>query len=133
MLDSLSWLTLEVNYLDPAVEFYRIHLDFPVRERTETEARLGAMETDFVLRTPSDVPRGGLHIYCAFSIAGEEPFRVLEIIAPEEFFAEVAPLTPLDPTDEAAVAEFLAVGKRYGFEADLESVPKRCAEHDFRM
>jgi catechol-2,3-dioxygenase len=71
MLSSLSWLALEVKYLDPAVEFYRTYLDLPVRERTETEARLGAGETDFVLRTPSGVPRGGLHTHYAFSITGE--------------------------------------------------------------
>jgi catechol-2,3-dioxygenase len=70
MLSSLSWLALEVKYLDPAVEFYRTHLDLPVRERTETEARLGAGDTEFVLRAPSGVPRGGLHTHYAFSIPG---------------------------------------------------------------
>jgi catechol-2,3-dioxygenase len=72
MLSSLSWLTLEVKYLDPAVEFYTTHLDLPVRERTETEARLGAGDTDFVLRMPSGVPRGGLHTHYAFSIPADE-------------------------------------------------------------
>jgi catechol-2,3-dioxygenase len=70
MLSSLSWLALEVKYLDPAVEFYTTQLDLPVRERTETEARLGAGDTDLVLRTPSGVPRGGLHTHYAFSIPG---------------------------------------------------------------
>ena len=72
MLSSLSWLALEVKYLDPAVEFYRTHLDLPVRERTETEARLGAGDTDLVLRVPSGVPRGGLHTHYAFSIPASE-------------------------------------------------------------
>jgi len=31
------------------------------------------------------------------------------------------------------VAEFLAIGERYGFEADLGSVPKLCEEHGLRM
>ena len=68
--------------------------------------------------------------------SGDEPLRFLEIIAPgefSEFFEEVAPLTPLDPTDEAAVEEFLAIGERYGFEADLGSIPRLCEEHGLRM
>ena len=89
----------------------------------------------------STVPAGesvvkGRDVWHTFWNAGDEPLRFIEIIAPGEFsafFEEVAPLTPLDPTDEAAAAEFLAVGERYGFEADLGSVPKLCAEHGLRM
>lgn len=68
--------------------------------------------------------------------SGDEPLRFLEIIAPgefSEFFEEVAPLTPLDPTDEAAVEQFLAIGERYGFEADLGSIPQLCEEHGLQM
>jgi hypothetical protein len=45
----------------------------------------------------------------------------------------VAPLTPLDPTDEVSVSRFLAICERYGFEADLESIPELCARHGLRM
>jgi catechol-2,3-dioxygenase len=69
MLTGLTWLALETKYLDPAVEFYRSHLDLPVRERGDDEARLGAGGTDLVLRAPSGVPRGGLHTHYAFSVA----------------------------------------------------------------
>ncbi|MFC6938771.1 VOC family protein [Salinirubellus sp. GCM10025818] len=68
MLTGLQWLALEVKYLDPAVEFYRSHLDLEARERTENEARLAVGPTDLVLRSPSGVPRGGLHTHYAMSV-----------------------------------------------------------------
>jgi catechol-2,3-dioxygenase len=70
MLSGLAWLALEVKYLDPAVEFYRSHLDLPVRARSRHEVRLRAGGTDLVLRAPAGVPRGGLHTHYAFSIPG---------------------------------------------------------------
>lgn len=78
----------------------------------------------------------GRDVWHTFWNADDEPLRFLEIIAPGEFselFEEVAPLTPLDPTDEEAVAEFLAVGERYGFEAELESVPTLCEQYGLQM
>ena len=68
MLSGLQWLALEAKYLDPAVEFYREHLDLAVRARTDDEVRLAAGPTDLVLRRPSGVPRGGLHTHYAFSV-----------------------------------------------------------------
>jgi catechol-2,3-dioxygenase len=68
MLTGLQWLVLEVKYLDPAVGFYRDHLDLDVRARTDDEARLAAGPTDLVLRRPSGVPRGGLHTHYALSV-----------------------------------------------------------------
>ena len=89
----------------------------------------------------STVPAGesvvkGRDVWHTFWNAGDEPLRFLEIIAPgefSEFFEEVAPLTPLDPSDEEAVGEFLRIGERYGFEADLGSVPTLCEEHGLQM
>jgi catechol-2,3-dioxygenase len=69
MLDALRWLALEVKYLDPALAFYREHLALPVARRTDDEAVLTAGDTDLVLRTPSTVPRGGLHTHYAASTA----------------------------------------------------------------
>ena len=68
MLTGLQWLALEVKYLDPAVEFYREHLDLAVRERTADEVRLATGPTDLALRRPSGVPRGGLHTHYALSV-----------------------------------------------------------------
>jgi mannose-6-phosphate isomerase-like protein (cupin superfamily) len=89
----------------------------------------------------STVPAGesvvkGRDVWHTFWNDGNEPLRFLEIIAPgefSEFFAEVAPLTPLDPSDEEAIGEFLRIGERYGFEADLESIPRLCEKHGLRM
>jgi catechol-2,3-dioxygenase len=72
MLTGLRWLALEVKYLDPAVAFYRDHLDLPVRHETEAEVSLAAGDTDLVLRAPSGVPRGGLHVHYAFSAPADE-------------------------------------------------------------
>lgn len=67
MFTGLRWLALEVKYLEPAVEFYRDHLDLPVRRESDDEVTLAAGDTDLVLRRPSGVPRGGLHVHYAFS------------------------------------------------------------------
>lgn len=72
MVTGLRWLALEVKYLDPAVAFYREHLDLPVREETDDEVALAAGKTDLRLRRPSGVPRGGLHTHYAFSIPANE-------------------------------------------------------------
>jgi uncharacterized cupin superfamily protein len=89
----------------------------------------------------STVPAGesvvkGRGVWHTFWNAGDEPLRFLEIIAPgdfSEFFQEVAPLTPLDPSDEETVGEFLRIGERYGFEADLGSVPTLCEAYGLQM
>ncbi|WP_254544186.1 VOC family protein [Halomarina pelagica] len=67
MLSSLRWLALEVKYLGPAGEFYERHLDLPLAEQREAELVFDAGGTDLVLRRPSGVPRGGLHVHYAFA------------------------------------------------------------------
>ena len=92
-------------------------------------------------RELSTVPAGesavkGRDVWHTFWNAGDEPLRFLEIIAPgefSEFFEEVAPLTPLDPSDGEAIEEFQRIGERYGFEADLESIPRLCEEHNLQV
>ena len=92
-------------------------------------------------RELSTVPAGesvvkGQDVWHTFWNAGDEPLRFLEIIAPgefSEFFEEVAPLTPLDPSDRDAVEEFQRIGERYGFAADIESVPRLCEEHNLQV
>lgn len=71
MLTGLRWLALEVKYLNPAVTFYQDHLDLSVRRETDDEVALAAGDTDLVLRRPSGVPRGGLHVHYAFSTTSE--------------------------------------------------------------
>jgi catechol-2,3-dioxygenase len=72
MLTGLSWLALEVKYLEPARRFYAETLSLPVCDERETECVLRAGETDLVLRRPNGFPRGGLHTHFAFSIPPEE-------------------------------------------------------------
>lgn len=72
MLDVLSFLALEVKYLDDAAGFYREHLDLPVRRETDREVALAAGDTDLVLRRPDGRPRGGLHTHYALSCPGDE-------------------------------------------------------------
>jgi catechol 2,3-dioxygenase-like lactoylglutathione lyase family enzyme len=72
MLTGLSWLALEVKYVEPARRFYAETLSLPVREDGESEVVLSAGETDLVLRRPEAVPRGGLHTHYALSIPAEE-------------------------------------------------------------
>ncbi|MFC6835802.1 VOC family protein [Halomarina ordinaria] len=67
MLSSLRWLALEVKYLDRAVAFYERHLDLSPTTRRESEAVLDTGGTDLVLRAPSGVPRGGLHVHYALA------------------------------------------------------------------
>jgi catechol-2,3-dioxygenase len=69
---SLGWLALEVKYLDPSASFYRRHLDLPVVRETDTEIAFAAGDTDLVLRSPSTVPRGGLHTHYALSTPAAE-------------------------------------------------------------
>lgn len=69
---SLRWLALEVKYLDPAASFYRRHLDLPVVREIDTEVAFAAGDTDLVLRSPSTVPRGGLHTHYALSTPAAE-------------------------------------------------------------
>lgn len=72
MLDGLNWLALEVKYLDRATSFYEAFLDLDVRTESEHEVALTAGESDLVLRSPSGVPRGGLHTHYAFSVPRSE-------------------------------------------------------------
>ena len=72
MLTGLSWLALEVKYLEPARSFYEDRLELSLRERRDDELVFAAGETDLILRRPEGVPRGGLHTHYAFSIPETE-------------------------------------------------------------
>ena len=72
MLTGLSWLALEVKYLDRARSFYEETLELSLVDEHEDELVFAAGETDLVLRRPSAVPRGGLHTHYAFSIPDDE-------------------------------------------------------------
>jgi mannose-6-phosphate isomerase-like protein (cupin superfamily) len=88
------------------------------------EGRMGALLGDEVVEAgPGDLvfkPRNQWH---TFWNAGDEPCRILEIIAPagfERFFRE---LDAMGGAIQAPPDELVALGSRYGLSFDLESVP----------
>jgi mannose-6-phosphate isomerase-like protein (cupin superfamily) len=88
------------------------------------EGRMGALLGDEVLEAgPGDLvhkPRGEWH---TFWNAGDEPCRILEIIAPagfERFFAELVDLGGVAAADPAAMGELCA---RYDLEMQPDTVP----------
>jgi len=89
------------------------------------QGRMGALLGDDVVEAgPGDLvfkPRDQWH---TFWNAGDEPCRILEIIAPagfEDFFRE---LSDLGGAVEADPDELAALGARYGLFFKLESVPE---------
>ncbi|HEU4975548.1 MAG TPA: cupin domain-containing protein [Baekduia sp.] len=91
------------------------------------EGRMGALLGDDVVEAgPGDLvfkPRNQWH---TFWNAGDEPCRILEIIAPggfEDFFDELVDASLAGPPE----LEWLgALGARYGLEFDFASVPVLC-------
>jgi mannose-6-phosphate isomerase-like protein (cupin superfamily) len=88
------------------------------------EGRMGALLGDEVLEAgPGDLvfkPRDQWH---TFWNAGDEPARILEIIAPagfEQFFAELIDMGGVLQATPGALAE---LNERYGLEMDLGSFP----------
>ncbi|HUB99539.1 MAG TPA: cupin domain-containing protein [Solirubrobacterales bacterium] len=98
------------------------------------EGRMGALLGDEVLEAgPGDLvfkPRNQWH---TFWNAGEEPCRILEIIAPagfEHFFEELVDLggaLNADPEDLAAL------GARYELEMKPESIPELLERFDLKI
>jgi mannose-6-phosphate isomerase-like protein (cupin superfamily) len=98
------------------------------------EGRMGALLGDDVVEAgPGDLvhkPRDQWH---TFWNAGDEPCRILEIIAPagfERFFAELDALGGALKADPAALAE---LNGRYGLEMQPETVPDLLARFDLRI
>jgi mannose-6-phosphate isomerase-like protein (cupin superfamily) len=92
------------------------------------EGRLGALLGDEVVYgEPGDLvfkPRNQWH---TFWNAGDEPARILEIIAPagfEVFFKELSALGA-DATEQ----DRIELGDRYGLEFQMDSVPGLCDEY----
>jgi mannose-6-phosphate isomerase-like protein (cupin superfamily) len=98
------------------------------------EGRMGALLGDDVLEAgPGDLvfkPRNEWH---TFWNAGEEPCRILEIIAPagfEHFFRE---LVALGGALKADPDELAALNERYGLEMKPDSVPELLERFGLRI
>jgi mannose-6-phosphate isomerase-like protein (cupin superfamily) len=98
------------------------------------EGRLGALLGDEVLEAgPGDLvfkPRNQWH---TFWNAGEEPARILEIIAPagfEQFFVELVDLGGAIQADPELLADLC---RRYELEMDPGSVPGLLERFDLRL
>jgi catechol-2,3-dioxygenase len=66
MLTVLDALALEVRSLDRAEQFYETHLGLDGERRTN-EVAFEVGDTELLLREPSTVPRGGVHVHYAFA------------------------------------------------------------------
>jgi mannose-6-phosphate isomerase-like protein (cupin superfamily) len=91
------------------------------------EGRMGALlGDDVVYAEPGDLvhkPRDQWH---TFWNAGDEPCRILEIIAPggfERFFDELVDAVAAGQPD---VDSLSALGARYGLDMDYDSIPGLC-------
>ena len=98
------------------------------------EGRVGALlGDDVVVGGPGDLifkPRGQWH---TFWNAGDEPARLLEIIAPagfEQFFAELVDLGGVARSDPQTLA---ALCDRYELEMNPDSVPELLQRFDLRF
>jgi mannose-6-phosphate isomerase-like protein (cupin superfamily) len=98
------------------------------------EGRLGALLGDEVLEAgPGDLvfkPRNQWH---TFWNAGDEPARILEIIAPagfEQFFAELIDLGGAIEADQELLADLC---RRYELEMDPGTVPGLLERFDLRL
>jgi mannose-6-phosphate isomerase-like protein (cupin superfamily) len=98
------------------------------------EGRMGALLGEEVLEAgPGDLvfkPRNQWH---TFWNAGEEPCRILEIIAPagfERFFAELVAMGGVGAADPSALGELCG---RYGLEMDPTSLPGLLERFDLRV
>jgi mannose-6-phosphate isomerase-like protein (cupin superfamily) len=98
------------------------------------EGRMGALLGEDVLEAGSGdlvfKPRGEWH---TFWNAGEEPARILEIIAPagfEKFFDELVEMGGVTQADPEAIGELCG---RYELEMQPESVPGLLERFDLRM
>jgi mannose-6-phosphate isomerase-like protein (cupin superfamily) len=91
------------------------------------EGRMGALlGDDVVYAGPGDLVHKPRNQWHTFWNAGDEPARILEIIAPggfEDFFRELVALVGSGAFSPEAVAE---LGDRYGLEMDPTSIPGLC-------
>jgi len=99
------------------------------------DGQVGAQAGDEVIAAgPGDVIAGPSGIPHAFWNAGDEPARVLEIIAPggfEDYLAGLGGLLAADSPPGPAARHALA--QRSGLDLDTGSIPRLAAAHNLRL
>jgi mannose-6-phosphate isomerase-like protein (cupin superfamily) len=98
------------------------------------EGRMGALLGDEVVEAgPGDLVHKPRNQWHTFWNAGDEPCRILEIIAPggfEKFFDELVDAGLAGPPQPEWLA---ALGARYGLEFDFASIPALCERFGVRF
>jgi mannose-6-phosphate isomerase-like protein (cupin superfamily) len=98
------------------------------------EGRMGALLGDDVVEAgPGDLVHKPRNQWHTFWNAGDEPCRILEIIAPagfERFFKELSDMGGVTQVEEAALAE---LNERYGLEMRPETFPELAERFGLRM
>jgi mannose-6-phosphate isomerase-like protein (cupin superfamily) len=98
------------------------------------EGRMGALlGDDVVYAEAGDLVHKPRNQWHTFWNAGDEPCRILEIIAPggfERFFAELVDAAAAGPIDPEWLA---AAGERYGHYFDFASIPVLCERFGLRF
>ena len=98
------------------------------------EGRMGALlGDDVVYAEAGDLVHKPREQWHTFFNAGDQPCRILEIIAPggfEKFFDELVELGPGGPPTPEQTASFEA---RYGIQFDFASIPGLVEEHVLRL
>src|SRR5689334_25411413 len=88
------------------------------------EGRMGALLGDDVVEAgPGDLVHKPRNQWHTFWNAGDEPCRILEIIAPAGFESFFRELSDMGGALNADPAELMALGERYGQFFKLDSVP----------
>jgi len=94
------------------------------------EGRMGALlGDDVVYAEAGDLVHKPRNQWHTFWNAGEEPCRILEIIAPggfEKFFDELVELGERAADGPPQPEQLAALGARYGLEFDFASIPALC-------
>jgi gentisate 1,2-dioxygenase len=98
------------------------------------EGRMGALlGDDVVYAEAGDLVHKPRNQWHTFWNAGDEPCRILEIIAPggfENFFSELVDVVAAGEPDPETMQDLFA---RYGVEHDVESIPALCERFGLRF
>ena len=98
------------------------------------QGRVGALLGDTVVfGAPGDLIFKPRHQWHTFWNAGDEPARLLEVIAPAGFEQYFAELVRLGGSMRVAPPIMAALAERYGLEVDPKSIPELIQRFELRF